>query len=262
VKVVLLAGWHEASGVMRTFIDGRHNIDGLAAYGFDCTIFPSGRDALRPRVDRFAQFLDNLKVREPESFPVATVGYSAGALVNRGFLRAYPERAGEIAATVQIGAPNCGLVSNYIANILKLMWIPHRVINDLDVASDFLTWLNDTTGSWIPTDDPKHKVWKLDRTPWTVPEGHRVLSIAGKIAKEDSDGVIRVDSATLQDHLPHVVIADKMANHLNLGAVFDIVALLGRGFRSDDRIWHDEVEIIARFLRGESIPTGVVPASS
>jgi hypothetical protein len=104
---------------------------------------------------------------------------------------------------------------------------------------------------WVPTADPKHKRWKLDRTPWTVPEGHRVISIAGKIAKEDSDGVIRVDSATLQDHLPNVVIADKMANHLNLGAVFDIVALLGRGFRSDDRIWHREVGIIARFLRGE-----------
>jgi hypothetical protein len=253
VKVVLLAGWHEASSVMRTFIDGRDGIDGLAAYGFDCSIFPSGRDALRPRIDRFAQYLDGLKAREPDAFPVATIGYSAGALVNRGFLRAYPERANEISATVQIGAPNCGLVSNYIANILKLMWIPHRVIDDLDVASDFLSWLNDTSGSWVPGDDPKHLQWKLDRIPWTVPDGHRTLSIAGKIAKEDSDGVIRVDSATLEDHLPHVVIGDKMANHLNLGSVFDIVALLGRGFRSDDRIWHQEVEIIARFLRGETL---------
>ncbi len=44
-----------------------------------------------------------------------------------------------------------------------------------------------------------------------------------------------------------------MANHLNLGAVFDIVALIGRGFRSDDRIWRQEVELIARFLRGEDV---------
>jgi hypothetical protein len=44
-----------------------------------------------------------------------------------------------------------------------------------------------------------------------------------------------------------------MANHLNLGAVFDIIAFLGRGFRADDVIWHREVEIIARFLRGEPV---------
>jgi pimeloyl-ACP methyl ester carboxylesterase len=238
---------------MRTFIDGREGLDGLASYGFDCTVFPGGRDALRPRIDRFAQYLEALKAREPDAFPVATIGYSAGALVNRGFLRAYPERADEIAATVQIAGPNCGLISNYVANILKLMWIPHRVINDLDVASEFLTWLNDTSGSWVPTHDPKHKRWKLNRMPWTYPDGHRSLAIAGKIAKEDSDGVILLDSATLENHLPNLVIADKMANHLNLGAVFDIVALLARGFRSDNRIWRQEVEIIARFLRGETV---------
>ena len=253
MKIVLLPGWHENSDVMRTFIDGRHGLDGLAAYGFDCTIFPGGHDALRPRIDRFAQFLDGLKQREPGGFPVATIGYSAGGLINRGFLRAYPERVDEIAATIQIAAPNTGLVSNYIANLLKLMWIPHRVIDDLDVASDFLTWLNDCTGSWIPTADPKKKRWKLDRTPWTVPEGHRALVIAGRLAKEESDGVIRVDSATLEHNLPEVIIADAMANHLNLGAVFDIVALIGKGFRADDRIWHREVEIIARFLRGETV---------
>jgi pimeloyl-ACP methyl ester carboxylesterase len=253
VKVVLIAGWHEASTVMRTFVDGRNGIDGLAAYGFDCTIFPGGRDALRPRIDRFAQFLDALKLREPEAFPIATIGYSAGGLVNRGFLRAYPDRADEIAATVQIAAPNCGLISRYIANMLKLMWIPNRVIYDLDVASDFLSWLNDTSGSWIPTDDPKKKKWKLNRAPWIAPEGHRILAIAGQLAKEESDGVILLDSATLERRLPEVIIADKMANHLNLGAVFDIVALLARGFRSDDRIWKQEVEIIARFLRGENV---------
>jgi pimeloyl-ACP methyl ester carboxylesterase len=253
MKVVLLPGWHENSDVMRTFIDGRHGIDGLAASGFDCTVFPGGRDALRPRIDRFAQYLDALKLREPSAFPVATIGYSAGGLVNRGFLRAYPDRVDEIAATIQIAAPNTGLVSRYIANLLKLMWIPHRVINDLDVASDFLTWLNDCTGTWIPTANPRKKRWKLDRRPWTVPEGHRALAIAGRLAKEDSDGVIAIDSATLEHHLPEVIIRDKMANHLNLGAVFDIVAFLGRGFRADDRIWHREVEIIARFLRGETV---------
>jgi pimeloyl-ACP methyl ester carboxylesterase len=253
LKVVLVPGWHENSDVMRTFIDGRHGIDGLAAYGFDCTIFPGGRDALRPRIDRFAQFLDGLKLREPDAFPVATIGYSAGGLVNRGFLRAYPERVSDIAATIQIAAPNCGLISNYIAHLMRLMWIPHQVIEDLDVASPFLTWLNETSGTWIPTDNPKKKRWKLSRRPWTVPEGHRTLAIAGQLAKEASDGVILLDSATLEHQLPEVIIADSMANHLNLGAVFDIVAFLGRGFRADDVIWHREVEIIARFLRGETV---------
>lgn len=253
MKVVLLPGWHEKSAAMRTFIDGRHGIDGLAAYGFDCTIFPAGHDGLRPRIDRFAQFLDHLKVREPDAFPVATIGYSAGGLINRGFLRAYPERVGEIAATVQIAAPNCGLISHYIANMLKLMWIPHHVINDLDVASNFLSWLNETSGSWIPSANPKKLRWKLDRRPWTVPEGHRALAIAGRLTREDSDGVVLLDSATLEHQLPEVIVANSMANHLNLGAVFDIVALLGRGFRADDRVWHREVELIARFLRGEPI---------
>jgi hypothetical protein len=105
----------------------------------------------------------------------------------------------------------------------------------------------------VPTHNPKKRRWKLDRTPWTVPEGHRALAIAGRLAKEESDGVIRVDSATLEHNLPEAIIADSMANHLNLGAVFDIVALIGKGFRADDRIWHREVEIIARFLRGESV---------
>lgn len=253
MKVVLLPGWHENSDMMRTFIDGRNGVEGLAAFGFDCTIFPGGRDALRARIDRFAAFLDGLKLREPEGFPVATIGYSAGGLVNRGFLRAYPERAGEIAATIQIGAPNCGLISEYIANMLKLMWVPHAVVEDLDVASPFLTWLNGTTGTWVQTHDPRHRRWKLDAMPWTVPDGHRALAIAGHLAKEESDGVIRVDSATLEHKLPEVILSNSMANHLNLGAVFDIVALIGKGFRSDDKIWHKEVEIIARFLRGESV---------
>lgn len=62
-----------------------------------------------------------------------------------------------------------------------------------------------------------------------------------------------LDSATLEHNLPEVIIADSMANHLNLGAVFDIVTLAGKGFRANDRIWHREVELIARFLRGETI---------
>ena len=57
---------------MRTFIDGRNGKDGLAAFGFDCTIFPDGNQTLRERIDRFGMFLDRLHAREPDAFPVAT----------------------------------------------------------------------------------------------------------------------------------------------------------------------------------------------
>ena len=252
MKIVLLPGWHEQSDVMRTFIDGRNGLDGLNAFGFDCALFPNGHDALRDRVDRFARFLDDLKASEPESFPVATVGYSTGGLINRGFLRAYPERAGEIAATIQIGTPNTGLVSNYIANLLRVMGIPHRVINDLDVASDYLLWLNGTGGTWVPTDKPGKARWKLDQPPWVAPEGHKFLSIAGRVPQfVDADGVVWLASATLEGFAPSLVIDDPMANHLNLGAVFNVVAFVARGFRADDRIWQRTVVTIARFLRGE-----------
>jgi hypothetical protein len=40
---------------------------------------------------------------------------------------------------------------------------------------------------------------------------------------------------------------------LNLGAVFNTVAFLARGFSADDRIWRRNVDIIARFLRGEHV---------
>ena len=256
MKVVLVPGWHEASHVMRTYVDGRNGHDGLTGFGFDCTIFPGGHDGLRERIDRFAQFIDALALREPDALPIATVGYSAGGLVNRGFLRAYPERASQIAATVQIAAPNTGLISDYIANMLRLMWIPNEVVRDLDVASDFLTWLNGTSGHWEPTDRPHKQRWCLNETPWTVPDGHRILSIVGSVPRYDrgeSDGVIRIDSATLEGALPTYTHTGPMANHLNLGAVFDIVGFLAKGFRADDVIWTKNVALIARFLRGEPI---------
>jgi hypothetical protein len=40
---------------------------------------------------------------------------------------------------------------------------------------------------------------------------------------------------------------------LNLGAVFDVVAFLARGFRADDRIWRRNLDVIAKFLRGEPV---------
>jgi pimeloyl-ACP methyl ester carboxylesterase len=257
VRVVLLAGWNEVAERMRTFADGRHGIDGLASFGYDCTLFPSaGDDPLRDRVDRFAAFLDQLRAREGGGvFPLATVGYSMGGLVNRGFLRAYPKRAHEIAATVQIAAPNGGLITNYASHTLRIAHVPAHVLADLDVASPFLAWLNATTGHWIPDPNNRRKQrWQLDRAPWVAPAGRRLLHIAGRMPKYElqSDGVVMIESASLDGALPCTTIDDDAANHLNLGAASNPFATIFRRFRHDDSVWPRCVALIAAFLRGES----------
>lgn len=256
MRVILIAGWNEAAKLMRTFADGRHGHDGLAAFGFDCTIFPDGNEPLRERINRFRAFLDRLKAREPEAFPLATVGYSAGGLINRGFLRAYPERAGDIAATVQVAAPNGGLITNYAASTLWFARMPTRVLRDMDVAAPFMTWLNGTGGHWMPDpDNDKKERWRLDGTPWIMPDGHPYLHIIGRMPKYhlQSDGVVMIESATLDGAMPVVTIDEDEANHLNVGAVNNPFATIFRRFKHDDAVWPRVVEMIARFLRKEPV---------
>ena len=256
MRVVLIAGWNEAAKYMRTLIDGRHGKEGLAGLGFDCTVFPDAHDSLRARVDRFASFLDAMYIREPDAFPIATLGYSAGGLVNRGFLRAYPHRANEIAATVQIAAPNGGLVTRHVAMTLKLAFIPNHVLFDMDAESDFMYWLNGTGGHWVQDwDNPKKKRWLVNDDAWVAPPGHRILQIGGRMPKYRcaSDGVVMVESASLQDRLPTHWIDDDRANHLNLGAVWNPLAFIARGFGSDDEIWPRCVALTAKFLRNEPL---------
>jgi|HubBroStandDraft_1064217.scaffolds.fasta_scaffold14627_5 pimeloyl-ACP methyl ester carboxylesterase len=265
MRVILLAGWNEAAARMQTFADGRHGLDGLAAFGYDCTPFPAdGDDPLRPRIDRFAAFLDQLRAREGDDiFPLATIGYSMGGLVNRGFLRAYPERAHEIAASIQIAAPNAGLITNYASHTLRIAHVPSQVLADLDVASPFLTWLNATTGHWIPDpDNPRKQRWKLDGPPWVAPAGHRLLSIAGRMPKYElqSDGVVMIESASLGGALPCTTIDDDGANHLNLGATSNPFATIFRRFRHDDSVWPRCVALIAMFLRGEPLDSASAAA--
>ena len=258
MRIILIAGWNEAAKYMRTLIDGRNGKEGLAGLGFDCTVFPDAHDDLRSRVDRFAHFLDAMYIREPHAFPIATLGYSAGGLVNRGFLRAYPHRANEIAATVQIAAPNGGLVTRYAAIPMKLAFIPNHVLLDMDVKSDFMYWLNDTGGHWVQDWDnpnPRKKRWLVNDDAWIAPPGHRILQIGGRMPKyhAQSDGVVMIESASLGDRMPTHWIEDDRANHLNLGAVWNPLAFLARGFRSDDRIWPRCVELTAKFLRSEPL---------
>jgi len=255
MKMVLLPGWHESGDNMNTFVEGRHGIPAFGALGYDCTIFEQGNDPLRPRIDRFAKFLDELNVRQPEAFPVVTFGYSAGGLINRGFLRAYPERAGEIFATIQVATPNGGLISEYFATFLKLMHVPDEVIADIDVESEFMTWLNGTTGHWVPEPGKKNKkLWRLNDAPTVAPEGSRIYHIVGTIPKynHDSDGLVMRDWATLEGHVPGVFIDDPNANHLNLGAVFNWITFLARGFRLTDDIWKRVVDTADHYITQES----------
>jgi hypothetical protein len=260
-RVVLVPGWNEQAKLMRVFADGRNGIDGLAAFGFDCTVFPGGDEPLLEQIERFRVFLDRLRTREPDAFPIATLGYSAGGLINRGFLRAYPERADEIAATVQIAAPNGGLITNYATGTLRLARTPTKVLRDMDVAAPFMTWLNQTSGHWIPDpDNPKKERWKLDSEPWVKPPGHRLLHVAGRMPRyhRQSDGVVMIESATLDGAMPVTTIDSDEANHLNLGGVSNIFATLFRQFKHDNEVWPQAVELAARFLRDEPVPSSQV----
>ena len=257
MRVVLVPGWNEQAKLMRVFIDGRNGKDGLAAYGFDCTIFPVGNEPLREQIDHFRAFIDRLRTREPGAFPISTMGYSAGGLINRGYLRAYPDEAGDIAATVQIAAPNGGLITNYTTGTLRLARMPTRVLGDMDVGASFMIWLNETSGHWIPDpDNPRKQRWKLDGTPWVKPDGHRLLHVVGRMPKYhlQSDGVVMIESATLDGTMPVTTIDSDEANHLNLGGVSNIFASLLRGFKHDDAVWPLAVDLTARFLRNEIRP--------
>ena len=263
-RVVLVPGWNEQAKRMRVFIDGRNGKDGLAAFGFDCTVFPTGDEPLRDQIERFATFVERLRTREPDAFPIATLGYSAGGLINRGFLRAYPERAGEIAATVQVAAPNGGLITNYATGTLRLARTPTKVLRDMDVADPFMTWLNGTSGHWIPDpDNSKKQRWKLDGDPWVKPDGHRLLHVVGRMPKYNlqSDGVVMIESATLDGAMPVTTIDSDEANHLNLGGVSNIFATLLRRFAHDDEVWPQSVDLAARFLREEPVAPTQVTAS-
>lgn len=256
MRVILIPGWNEQAKLMRTFSEGRNGKDGLAAFGFDCTIFPDGNETLRERIDRFGSFLDRLHAREPDAFPVATVGYSAGALINRGFLRAYPQRVNEIAATVQIAAPNTGLITNYAIGTLRLARMPTHVLADMDVSAPFMTWLNGCSGHWTPDpDNPKKQRWHLVGDPWVMPEGHPFLHVGGRMPKYhlQSDGVVMIESASMDGAMPVTWIDMDEANHLNLGAAQNIFATVFRRFKHDDVVWPRVVDLIARFLRKEPV---------
>jgi hypothetical protein len=62
-----------------------------------------------------------------------------------------------------------------------------------------------------------------------------------------------IESATLDGAMPVITIDEDEANHLNVGAVNNPFATIFRRFKHDDAVWPRVVEMIARFLRKETV---------
>lgn len=253
MRLVLVPGWHEKSKYLEPFVVGRHGLRGLQAHGFECVLAPDLESGgMRARIERFAEWLAQMHAREAHRFPIGTFGYSAGGLITRGFLRAYPERASWIAGTFQLAPPNAGLVANFSIPFMRLLKMPADMLKDMDVGDDFMAWLNGTTGHWEHSPFPRHQRWVLDAEPWIAPPGHPILAVCGVSERRGppSDGIVETDWATLGGRMPSYVIHGKTANHLNVGAAFDGSAFLTRGWHIDDRVWPLVVKQAVRFFRG------------
>jgi pimeloyl-ACP methyl ester carboxylesterase len=247
VKLVLIPGWNEGADDLDVLVSGRRGKAGFAARGLRCTVFGDGKGGLRERVDQFAEFVEEFRAQEPTSERVATFGYSAGGLVARGYLRAYPDRARDLAATFQLGTPNAGAVTDDIGHTLRLIRFSGDVIDDMDIESDFIKWLNGTAGHW-ETDAAGKKCWRLDARPWVAPDGAPILNFVGRPPRYggDSDGIVLVDSATLEGALAHEFTDAATANHLNLCGLTNPFMLVFRRWLGNDEVWPTVVEHAAR----------------
>ena len=149
---------------MRTFVDGRHGKDGLAAYGFDCAIFPDGDEPLRERIDRFASFLDRLRA------PRAGVVSRRDARVQRGRLdqprfsaRVPRTRARDRGDRCRSQRRTAGSSPTTRAATLRFARMPTHVLADMDVASPVHDVAQRTSPEHgIPDpDNAKKQRWKL-----------------------------------------------------------------------------------------------------
>ncbi len=248
MRVILIPGWNEGADGMTVFARGRGGRPGLEAAGFDCTIFDGGTGSLRSRIDQFAQFLSGLRAKGPDE-DVALFGYSAGGIVARGLLRAYPES--RIAAIFQLAAPNAGIVTDDPRSFLRRIHFENDVLEDLDIESPFMRWLNGTSGHWEGGPTDRTKQWTLNGKPWTIPDDVPLFNLLGSVPRyrNHSDGIVRVESGSLNDHLPCDVIIAKNANHLNLGGTWNPLTLLLRAWRRDDLLWPRAVAAATQLFR-------------
>ena len=247
LRVVLIPGWNEGADQMRLFVNGRSGIPGLAAAGFNCTVFDGGTGSLSDRIDQLSRFIAGLRAADPTISAIALFGYSAGGLTARGLLRAYPDSG--ISAAFQLATPNAGIATDDPRGIFRRIHFEQSVIEDMDLESEFMAWLNKTSGHW--EDGAQTKRWKLDKPPWIGPKDVPIFNLVGRVPRygNASDGVVGVDSATLDDLLPHGFIEGSDANHLNLSGAWNPLTLLLRGWRSDNRLWPKAVAAACALFR-------------
>jgi len=243
--IVLIPGWNEAADKIDVFVSGRRGLAGLADAGFKCATFDGGKGAFSDRIDQLSRFITRLRDADPRVSTIALFGYSAGGLTARGLLRAYPDSP--ISAIFQLAAPNAGMVTD---DPRLRFHFEKSVIEDMDVESPFMAWLNNTTGHW--EHDGAHKRhWKLDAMPWTAPAGVPILNLVGRVPcyGNESDGVVSVESATLYGFVPHAFLEDPNANHLNLSGAWNPLTLVLRGWRSNDQLWPKAVAASAALFQ-------------
>lgn len=248
--ILMVPGYNEPPDHLEILAKGKRGLPGLDSYGLQARTFPQQDDHLRDRIDRFSEHLDHLRSDGVE-FPIVTLGYSLGGLVVRGFLRAYPERRHLVSHTVMIGAPNWGVTTLSMPHITRLMRVPDQAMGDMDVAADFMRWLNATAGHWKFVPDKRHRLWELDDEPTVAPPDSKMLSIVGLVPARggDNDGLVWADSATLGGRIPAHYIRGPHANHMNLIGHFDILIMISKGFLRNDRVWPLTVAAIGRFVQ-------------
>lgn len=235
-RVVLIPGWNEGADNMQIFVEGRRGRPGLAAQGFRCTIFDGGSGSLRDRIDQLAGFLAGLRSADPKR-AIALFGYSAGGLIARGLLRAHPGSV--IAALFQLAVPNAGIVTDNLEGLMHQIHFERSVIEDLVIESPFMRWLNQTSGHWERNETTRAKHWKLDNKPWVGSPNVPLFNLVGRMPRYDnrSDGVVLVESATLDGLVPHDFVGGNRANHLNLSGTWNPLTFLFRAWRCDDGLW-------------------------
>lgn len=254
--LLMVPGYNEPGEHLQTLLCGRHDLPGLRAYDFECVMLPSCYEQLRERIDRLADYIDDLR-RQGYPFPLVLVGYSLGGLIARGYLRAYPHRAHEIDATIMIATPNFGVMTYAIPHIVRLLRIPDQALDDLSHESDFLAWLNASTGHWEIDSRTRRRIWVLDREPWTAPQRSRACVVMGLLTSRgsDGDGIVAADSASLGSRFPTHYVIGPHCNHMNIIGHFDPLVFLLTGFLINDLVWPHTLRAILRF-------TGVQPMAS
>ena len=255
----MVPGYNEPTEHFDLLRRGTPLVPGLDMYGIDSLTFGKFADTLSERIDRFAAYITQLK-ESGRAFPVAILGYSLGGLVVRGFLRRYPHRAREISHTIMIATPNWGVQTYMLPQIHLMLRTPDKAFGDMDIYSDFITWLNGTGGHWEMTPRGWHD-WVLDREPWVAPPRAKMLSIAGLVPARggDNDGLVWADSATLGSRIPAHFIVGPHANHMNIIGHFDPFIMLSKGFLANERVWPLTLRAVTRFL--EAQPSGSVEGS-